>query len=83
MSTVISLSSSQSSDSAQLAKADASVPSARVLEQVCAMATKARKAQARLAQANSQRKNLLLNAIADALVEHADDIAAANELDMQ
>ena len=32
--------------------------------------------------ANTEAKNQLLNAIADALDQHADDIAAANALDM-
>lgn len=54
-----------------------------VLRQVCALASRARTAQARLAQANSDVKNMLLRAIADALIDHADEIAAANEIDMQ
>ncbi len=53
-----------------------------VFEAVCAMGDAARNAQSQLAQANTEAKNELLNAIADALDQHADDIAAANALDM-
>ncbi|MFQ9415449.1 MAG: aldehyde dehydrogenase family protein [Bifidobacterium pseudocatenulatum] len=42
------------------------------------MGDAARTAQSQLAQANTEAKNQLLNAIADALDQHADDIAAAN-----
>lgn len=55
---------------------------ADVFEAVCAMGDAARAAQSQLAQANTEAKNQLLNAIADALDQHADDIAAANALDM-
>lgn len=55
---------------------------ADVFEAVCAMGDAARTAQSQLAQANTEAKNQLLNAIADALDQHADDIAAANALDM-
>ena len=55
---------------------------ADVFEAVCAMGDAARTAQSQLAQANTEAKNQLLNAIADALDQHADDIAAANTLDM-
>ena len=51
---------------------------ADVFEAVCAMGDAARTAQSQLAQANTEAKNQLLNAIADALDQHADDIAAAN-----
>ena len=53
-----------------------------VFEAVCAMGDAARTVQSQLAQANTEAKNQLLNAIADALDQHADDIAAANALDM-
>ena len=53
-----------------------------VFESVCAMGDAARNAQSQLAQANTEAKNELLNAIADALDHHADDIAGANALDM-
>ena len=53
---------------------------ADVFEAVCAMGDAARTAQSQLAQANTEAKNQLLNAIADALDQHADDIAAANTL---
>lgn len=55
---------------------------ADVFEAVCAMGDAARTVQSQLAQANTEAKNQLLNAIADALDQHADDIAAANALDM-
>ena len=56
---------------------------ADTFETVCAMGDAAREAQTRLARANTEAKNELLNAIADALDRHADDIAGANELDMR
>lgn len=54
-----------------------------VLNEVCAKADAARIAQAQLAQTNTQRKNELLNVIADALDARAGEIAAANAIDMQ
>lgn len=54
-----------------------------VFRQVCARADAAARGQAQLAQATAESKNELLTSIADALVSNADDIAAANELDMQ
>jgi glutamate-5-semialdehyde dehydrogenase len=47
------------------------------------MADAAARAQAELGRANGETRNELLLALADALDEHADQIAAANELDMQ
>ena len=47
------------------------------------MGDAARDAQTQLARANTEAKNELLNAIADALDQHADDIAGANELDIR
>ena len=44
-----------------------------VLNEVCAKADAARIAQAQLAQTNTQRKNELLNAIADALDANSTD----------
>ena len=55
---------------------------ADALEAVCAMGDAARGAQSRLAQADTEAKNELLNAIANALDDHADAIAGANALDM-
>lgn len=55
---------------------------AAVFGAVCAKADAASCAQRSLARANTEAKNELLNAIADALDAHADDIAGANELDM-
>lgn len=54
----------------------------KVFDAVCAQADRAAQAQRRLAQADTEAKNELLLAIADALDDHADDIAGANELDM-
>ena len=54
-----------------------------VFDAVCAQADAAAAAQRRLAQADTQIKNTLLLAIADALDAHASHIAAANALDMQ
>ncbi|TPF95356.1 glutamate-5-semialdehyde dehydrogenase [Bifidobacterium sp. UTBIF-78] len=54
----------------------------KVFDAVCAQADRAAQAQRRLAQADTEAKNELLLAIADALDAHADDIAGANELDM-
>ena len=51
-----------------------------VLNEVCAKADAARIAQAQLAQTNTQRKNDLLNVIADALDARAGEIAAANAI---
>ena len=65
-------------DSGQAGRVDAQVFSA-----VCMMADAAAQAQRALEQANTEAKNELLLAIADALDTHADDIAAANEQDMQ
>ena len=56
--------------------------SPEVFQAVCAKADAAGVAQRRLARANAESKNELLNAIADALDSHADRIAGANELDM-
>jgi glutamate-5-semialdehyde dehydrogenase len=56
---------------------------ARVFEQVCSMADAAAQAQAKLGRANGETRNELLAALADALDEHADEIAGANALDMQ
>lgn len=55
---------------------------ADAFEAVCVMGDAARNAQSQLAQANTEAKNELLNAIADALDNHADVIAGANALDM-
>lgn len=55
---------------------------ADAFETVCAMGDAARDAQSQLAQANTKTKNELLNAIADALDGHADEIAGANARDM-
>ncbi|WP_169171088.1 glutamate-5-semialdehyde dehydrogenase [Bifidobacterium oedipodis] len=54
-----------------------------VFDAVCAQADAAARAQQRLAQSHTQAKNELLMAIADALIEHAADIEAANALDMR
>ena len=54
-----------------------------VLNAVCAKADAARIAQAQLAQTNTQRKNELLNVIANALDARAGEIAAANAVDMR
>ncbi|MEE0654458.1 glutamate-5-semialdehyde dehydrogenase [uncultured Bifidobacterium sp.] len=54
-----------------------------VFDAVCTMADKAAAAQAKLAQSTTDAKNGLLMAIADALDARADEIAGANELDMQ
>ncbi|OZG59649.1 Gamma-glutamyl phosphate reductase [Bifidobacterium myosotis] len=54
----------------------------KVFDAVCAQADRAAQAQRRLAQADTEAKNELLLAIADALDAHADDIAGANEFDM-
>ncbi|RSX56120.1 glutamate-5-semialdehyde dehydrogenase [Bifidobacterium dolichotidis] len=56
---------------------------AEVFKAVCGLATQARIAQRKLANAHALAKNELLLGIAKALDEHADEIAAANELDMQ
>ena len=56
--------------------------SPEVFDAVCRQADQAARAQERLAQANTEAKNELLLAIADALDEHAADIEAANALDM-
>ena len=50
---------------------------------VCAKGDAARRAQGLLAQSNTEAKNELLLAIADALDARADEIAGANTLDMQ
>lgn len=52
-------------------------------EAVCALADDAARAQRRLAKMTADEKNGLLLAIADALDARADEIAGANELDMQ
>ncbi|KAB8295535.1 glutamate-5-semialdehyde dehydrogenase [Bifidobacterium avesanii] len=62
--------------------APADAPDQRVQREVNAIADRAAEAQTALAQANSEAKNELLDAIADALDAHAGDIAAANDLDM-
>ena len=54
-----------------------------VFDAVCTMADKAAAAQAKLAQSTTDAKDGLLMAIADALDARADEIAGANELDMQ
>ncbi|NEG89052.1 glutamate-5-semialdehyde dehydrogenase [Bifidobacterium aerophilum] len=53
-----------------------------VFDAVCAKADAAARAQRGLAQADTEAKNELLNAIADALETRSDEIAGANELDM-
>lgn len=83
MSTVVTSSPAQNPRTKQPARPDSESPFSEVLQRVCEMASRAREAQARLAQADSEAKDLLLRSIADALVEHADEIAAANEMDMQ
>lgn len=55
---------------------------ADVFDAVCAKADAAAQAQRGLAQANTEAKNELLTAIADALDARADEIAGANALDM-
>lgn len=50
---------------------------------VCAKGDAAQRAQGLLAQSNTEAKNELLLAIADALDARADEIAGANALDMQ
>lgn len=50
---------------------------------VCAKGDAVRRAQGLLAQSNTEAKNELLLAIADALDARADEIAGANTLDMQ
>ena len=50
---------------------------------VCAKGDAARRAQGLLARSNTEAKNELLLAIADALDARADEIAGANALDMQ
>ncbi|MFT9232773.1 MAG: gamma-glutamyl-phosphate reductase, partial [Bifidobacterium sp.] len=82
MSTVVTSSPAQNPRTKQPARPDSESPFSEVLQRVCEMASRAREAQARLAQADSEAKDLLLRSIADALVEHADEIAAANEMDM-
>lgn len=54
-----------------------------VFSGVCAKADAAARAQSDLAQADTQVKNALLHAIADALDADASTIAAANGQDMQ
>lgn len=56
---------------------------ADVLDAVCAMGDAARRAQSKLAQASTEDKNRLLNAIADALEARAEEIEQANALDMR
>lgn len=56
--------------------------SGSVFEAVCAMADRAAQAQRALAKSTTDVKNGLLAAIADALDARADEIAAANALDM-
>ena len=53
-----------------------------VFDAVCAMADRAAEAQRALAKSTTEVKNGLLAAIADALDASADEIAAANALDM-
>ena len=53
-----------------------------IFDAVCAKADAAAHAQQRLAQADTESKNELLLAIAEALDARADEIAGANELDM-
>lgn len=53
-----------------------------IFRAVCDQADQASRAQEALARANTESKNELLLAIADALDEHAGDIEAANGLDM-
>ncbi|RSX53247.1 gamma-glutamyl-phosphate reductase [Bifidobacterium goeldii] len=55
---------------------------ADVFDAVCAKADAAAQAQRGLAQADTEAKNELLTAIADALDARADEIAGANALDM-
>ncbi len=54
-----------------------------VFDAVCAMADRAAEAQRALAKSTTDVKNGLLAAIADALDARADEIAAANALDMR
>lgn len=54
----------------------------QVFDAVCAMADRAAEAQRALAKSTTDVKNGLLAAIADALDARADEIAAANALDM-
>lgn len=53
-----------------------------IQHRVCALADRAAAAQTTLAQANTEAKNELLLAMADALDAQADAITAANDLDM-
>lgn len=53
-----------------------------VYSAVCAQADAAARAQQQLAQASAEAKNELLAAISDALIESADEIAAANQDDL-
>ncbi len=53
-----------------------------VFDALCAMADRAAEAQRALAKSTTDVKNGLLAAIADALDARADEIAAANALDM-
>ncbi|OZG62894.1 gamma-glutamyl-phosphate reductase [Bifidobacterium hapali] len=53
-----------------------------IFDAVCAKADAAARAQQKLARADTEAKNELLGAIADALDARADEIAGANELDM-
>lgn len=55
----------------------------QVFASVCAMASLASKAQQPLAKASTEAKNELLIGIAESLVEHAQEIESANELDVQ
>ena len=61
---------------------DTNQVSGGVFDAVCAMADRAAEAQRALAKSTTDVKNGLLAAIADALDARADEIAAANALDM-
>ncbi|WEV63335.1 glutamate-5-semialdehyde dehydrogenase [Bifidobacterium sp. ESL0732] len=61
---------------------DSTVLDSEVFRQVCAMGDAAAKAQRVLAEANTEQKNTLLNAIADELESGSKTIAEANSFDM-
>ncbi|WEV52177.1 glutamate-5-semialdehyde dehydrogenase [Bifidobacterium sp. ESL0704] len=62
---------------------DSSVLDPEVFRQVCAMGDAATRAQRVLAEANSEAKNALLGAMADALEAAGKTIAEANDVDMR
>ncbi|MBT1172943.1 glutamate-5-semialdehyde dehydrogenase [Bifidobacterium sp. MA2] len=65
-----------------MTNSEEAVVSSTVFDAVCARADAAARAQRSLAQSDTDAKNALLNAIADALDARAGEIAAANALDM-